>query len=219
MSKTITIATLNLKGGAGKTSTAVNLGGVLHESGRKPILIDLDPQESASYWARQGGNKFPYPVIPLKVGQAKQFKAKIEQLIKDHQADTVLFDCPPALADEALIAALLSDIALIPVSPSPLDIWAAEKAIETIKEARQERKGLPKVAIVPSRLVPNTVLAREIKGSLKQFNEPIAPAITMRVAIAEACIAGLPINLYQPESPSHKEFQALMKFVNTNLRK
>src|SRR5580693_1623582 len=109
MSKIFTIAALSLKGGSAKTTTAINLGGVLHESGRKPILIDIDPQASASCWAKQGGEKFPYPVISLKVGNAKQFKAKLDQLIKEHKADTVIFDCPPALADEALIAALLSD--------------------------------------------------------------------------------------------------------------
>ena len=163
MSKTITIATINLKGGSGKSSTILNLGGVIHESGRKPLLIDIDPQQSATRWAAQGGKEFPFPVIPLKIGNAKQFQAKIEQLQKEHKADTILFDTPPALADESLVSALLSDLVLIPITPSPLDIWAGEQAIATIKEARKERKGLPKVAIVPSRLMPNTVLAKEIR--------------------------------------------------------
>jgi chromosome partitioning protein len=131
----------------------------------------------------------------------------------------VLFDTAPQLADAALVAALLCDIALIPITPSPLDIWAGEQAISTIRDARQERKGLPKVTLVPSRLMPNTVLAKEIKGSLKQFNEQIAPAISMRVAIAEAAISGLPISHYAPNSPGHKEFKDLMKFVLTNIRK
>lgn len=218
--KLLTIAAINLKGGSSKTSTILNLGGVLHESGRRPILIDIDPQQSATRWAIQGKEKFPFPVISLSVGKnAKQFKAQIDQLVKKHGADTILFDTPPQLEDEALISALLADLVIIPITPSPLDIWAGEKAIEAIKEARAERKGLPKVAIIPSRLMPNTLLAKEVKTSLKHFNEPIAPSITMRVAIAEAGIAGLPINLYAPGGASHKEFQCLAKFLLTNLRK
>jgi chromosome partitioning protein len=220
MSKTLTIAAINLKGGSCKTSTIVNLGGVLHENGHKPLLIDLDPQKSASQWAIQGGEKFPYPVVSIDVGKdAKRFKAKLDQLIKDHKVDTILFDTPPQLEDEAFISALLCDVVLIPLTPSPLDLWAGQQAISTINEARQERNGMPKVVLVPSRLVPNTVLAKEIKGSLKQFNEPISPAITMRVAVAEAGIAGQTINLYAPGSASHKEFQSLAKFVLTNMRK
>lgn len=219
MTRTL-IAAINLKGGSCKTSTIINLGGVLHEDGRKVIVFDLDPQQSATRWAKQGGDKFPYPVIALEVGKSiKYFKERLDAITKEHNADVVLFDTAPQLADAALIAALLCDIALIPVTPSPLDIWAAEEAISTVKDARQERGGLPKVALVPSRLMPNTVLAKEIKGSLAQFNEKVTPAISMRVAIAEAAISGLPVGHYAPRSPSHKEFTNLMKFTLTNLRK
>lgn len=221
MSKTITISAVNLKGGAGKSSTIINLGGVLHESGRKPILIDCDPQQSATRWASQGGDRFPYPVVPMSIGRsAKLFKEQVDHLVRQHGANVVLFDTPPQLQDEALLSALLSDAVLIPITPSPLDIWAGELAVNTVREARQERGGpQPWMGLVPSRLVTNTALAKEITATLKQFGEPVAPAITMRVAMAEACIAGLPIHLYAPNSPSHKEFTNLMKFVFTKISK
>lgn len=220
MNKPLTIAALNLKGGCAKTTTAVNLGGVLHESGRKPLLIDIDPQKSATFWSKQGRDEFPFPVVPIEVNNAKQFKAQLDKLIRDHKADTVIFDCPPALAKEALLAALLADVVLVPVTPSPLDIIATQDAITTIKDARKERNGkFPQAVLIPSRLVQGTVLAREIKGSLKQFEELIAPAISMRVALSEACIAGQTINHYAPNSASHKEFKSLMKFILTNLKK
>lgn len=218
---TAIISVINLKGGSSKSSTIVNLGGVLHESGKRPILIDIDPQQSATRWAQQGGEDFPFPVIAIEIGKnIQRFKADLSKLIKEHRADTVLFDTPPALSNEALISALLSDLVLIPITPSPLDIWAGEQAIKTVKEARQERKGkLPKIAIVPSRLIPKTLLAKEINASLQKFSEPISPSISMRVAMAEACIAGLPINLYAPNSVSHKEFKNLLKFVYMNIKK
>lgn len=216
-----TISAINLKGGAAKTSTILNLGGVLHEDGRKPILIDCDPQQSAKRWAEQGESKFPFPVIALDVGKnVSKLKDELDKLIRSHKADTVLFDTPPQLEEEALVAALLSDIVIIPVTPSPLDIWAAQKAVETVQEARKERKcGLPKVIIVPSKISKGTILAKEVRSTLKQFNEPISPSISLRVAMIEAAIAGLPIHLYAKNSPSHKEFQDLWKFVLTNLKK
>jgi chromosome partitioning protein len=215
-----TIAAINLKGGCSKTTTCINLAGVYQESGQKPLILDLDPQKSASFWARQGGDTFPYPVAAIEMGDIKQFKAQMDQLVKQHSANLVIFDCPPALASEALVAALLADLVLVPVSPSPLDIVATQEAVSTIREARKERKGhLPKAVLVPSRLVKGTVLAREIQGTLKELGEPIAPSISMRVALVEASIKGEPIHKYAPGSHSHLEFKNLMKFINTNLRK
>lgn len=221
MKNTLIISTINLKGGASKTSTIINLGGAICESGRMPILIDCDLQESATRWASQGGDKFPFPVVPMKIGKdVKKFKEKMERVSKEHKADVILFDTPPQLQEEALLTALLSDVILIPISPSPLDIWAGEQAINTVKQARELRKdGFPKIILVPSRLMPNTLLGKEIKGSLEKFKEPIAPPITMRVAMVEACIAGLPVNLYAKNSTSHKEFKSLMKFVFSKISK
>ncbi|ADI39330.1 ParA family protein [Waddlia chondrophila] len=217
--KTI-ISCLNLKGGCGKSSTIVNLGGVFSENKKKPLLIDLDEQQSSTHWARQGGDKFPFPVIPLSIETAGKVKSEIERLANEHKADTILIDTPPQLEDDALITALLSDIVLIPVSPSPLDLWAAQQAVNTIKDAREERGGkLPKAILIPSRVMNRTTLAKDIKGSLKAFGEPISPAISLRVAIAEAAIAGLPIGHYAPNSPGHKEFTNLWKFVNSQIRK
>jgi chromosome partitioning protein len=212
---------INLKGGASKTSTILNLGGVLHESGRKPLLIDCDFQRSATKWAAQGSDKFPFLVIPIKIGKdVKKFKERLDEITEEHKADVILFDTPPQLQNEALLTALLADIILIPISASPLDLWAGEQAVSTVREAQEVRKcALPKIILVPSRLLPNTVLAREIKGSLEQFNESISPAITARVVMIEAAIAGLPVNLYAPESSSHNEFKELMKFIFTKIKK
>lgn len=211
----VVVSIINLKGGSGKTSTIINLGGVLREKGHVPLLIDCDPQQSASQWAVQGGDVFPFHVSPLTIGKnAGTFHSKLQKLIAKHKADFILFDSPPALASESLVAALLSDIVLIPVGASPLDIWATEEALKAVKEARKERGGeAPKVVIVPSRLLPQTILAKEINTALKDFNEPIGPPITSKVAMVEAAIAGLTVDLYAPNGPSHKEFKLLMTFI------
>jgi chromosome partitioning protein len=115
---------------------------------------------------------------------------------------------------------MLSDIILVPVSPSALDIWAAQEAIKTIREARAERGGkLPKIVLVPSRVLTRSSLGRDIADTLKAFGEPVSPAISSRVAIAESAIAGLPISVYAPKSAGHNEFLNLWKFVSSEIRK
>ena len=214
------IACLNLKGGCGKSSTIVNIGGILAEDNIRPLLIDLDAQMSATQWAKQGGKDFPFPVIPLSVKTAGKVRAEIEKTAAEHNADVILIDTPPQLEDDALIAALLADIVLIPVSPSPLDLWAAEQAVKTIREAREERGGeLPRAVLIPSRVLSRTTIGRDIEETLKSFGEPVSPPICLRVAMAESAIAGLPISKYAPKSPSHKEFINLWKFVNAEIRK
>jgi len=200
------ISVINLKGGSSKSSIIMNLGGVFKDIGKNPLLIDLDPQQSATRWASQGAGQFLFPVIPLEVVNVKQFKIDLNRMETENGSDIVLFDTPPAIQNESMVAALLSDIVLIPITPSPLDLWAAEQAISTVKEVQTERGGNPNIILVPARLMPNTVLGKEIYIALRGYNELIAPAISMRIAMAEAPIVGQTINTYAPNSASHKEF-------------
>jgi len=54
---TTIISALNQKGGAGKTTMAINLAACLIEQGRRVVVADADPQQSAARWARQGGRR------------------------------------------------------------------------------------------------------------------------------------------------------------------
>jgi chromosome partitioning protein len=121
-----------------------------------------------------------------------------------------VIDCPPELADPALVAALLSDIVLVPVTPSPLDLWAAKQAVATAQEARTLRDGRkPLISLVPSKLLPHTVLARDLPAALAALAEPVAPGITQRVALIEAIVLGQTIRTYAKASPAAAEFTAL----------
>jgi chromosome partitioning protein len=86
-----------------------------------------------------------------------------------------------------LVAALLADLVLVPVTPSPLDLWAATQAVATAQEARVLRAGLKSLlSLVPSKLLSQTILARDLPAALAALGEPVAPAITQRVALVEA---------------------------------
>ena len=220
----VIIAIANLKGGCAKTTTAVNLAAALTELRQSCLLIDMDSQQSATRWAGQapGGGVFDLRerVKPLRPERgAARFKADLERLAGDYRADVLLLDLAPELREPTMIATMLAHAVLVPVTPSPLDIWAAEAAAELAAEARRERGGkLPVTMLIPSRLVSGTILARDIPDSLKHLGA-VAPGIHQRVAMVEATIAGQTIADYQPGGPSHQEFQALGKYVLQYLRK
>jgi chromosome partitioning protein len=215
------ISCLNLKGGVGKSTIITNLASVFKEKNFKPILIDLDSQQSVAKWYSQGNKSFGFSVFSIFLDlEPKEILSIINQFILDEQATHVFIDCPPQLAKETFIAALISDLVLVPITPSPFDLWAAEESIETIKEARKEKgsQGIPKALLVPSKVFPNTVLGKSIKKSLKKYGEPIAPFISNRIALPESIISGMTIVQYAPSSPSYLEFINLFKCVKTHLR-
>jgi len=209
------ISLLNLKGGVGKTTLCINLASMFKKKKMKPLVIDLDPQKSASMWAQQKGSDFPIDVLPLSLESGPtKFKKELDACILEYTPSVLLIDNPPELDSTSQCSCLLSDLVLIPVSPSPLDIWAAEKAIQVVKEARLERKGgLPKALFLPSKLQVGTVIGKELLKTLKEFKEKIAPPVYQRVSMVESAIAGTTIDNYAPDGPSHKEFANLFKFV------
>ena len=209
------ISLLNLKGGVGKTTLCINLASMFKKKKMKPLVIDLDPQKSASMWAQQKGSDFPIDVLPLSLESGPtKFKKELDACILEYTPSVLLIDNPPELDSTSQCSCLLSDLVLIPVSPSPLDIWAAEKAIQVVKEARLERKGgLPKALFLPSKLQVGTVIGKELLKTLKEFKEKITPPVYQRVSMVESAIAGTTIDNYAPDGPSHKEFANLFKFV------
>lgn len=218
------ISCLNLKGGSGKTTTAVNLAAAIGES-RRVRLLDLDPQRSATRWASQSreepaGEDFCLrrDVHHVEASRpAPAVRAELDRAERDRVA-VVILDCPPELEDRSLVAALVSDLALVPVTPSPLDLWAAERAVATAREARAERGGaLPRIALVPSRTIASTVLARELPATLAALGEPVAPGISQRVALVECAVVGQTIDTYAPGSPAHGEFTNLRNYVMETL--
>ena len=209
------ISCLNLKGGCGKSTICLNLAACLATT-NKVMAVDLDPQRSITRWSKQAGKELDY-VHPLTLDSkkpAKQFKYDLESLIAKFKSDIVLLDTPPQLEAAALLAALVSDVLLIPTTPSPLDIWAAEAAVETGREARKERGGRkPRMVLIPSRLQAGTVLGRELSVTLAALGEPVGPGISQRVALVESAITGQTIDKYAPTSPSHLEFKKLAKYI------
>lgn len=204
------IALIQQKGGVGKSTLAANLAGEFLRQGRTVKLLDLDPQESLATWARLGQGLLSGRVEHVSAAHPGPFKAAVERARQ--QAERVLLDCPPGLPDTGLMAALVADVALLPVTPSPLDLIASQQALRLLREAQAQRRDRkPLIALAPSRVVRHTVLGRDLRSSLKPLGERILPAVSQRIAIAEAVLHGLTLREYAPASAGVEEFQRLAR--------
>lgn len=214
-----TVAIVNQKGGVGKTTLTMNLAAVLAE--RSPVfVIDADPQRSATRWASLR-EESDFEVHPLeRPTHPLSFRAMRDRLAHAVEGSIVLIDCPPSVEDDASrIALRLADLALIPILPSPVDLWAAEAAVDLALRTRSRQGNeLPRVALVPNQL-RSTTLSFELPDSLKELGERVAPGISLRVAVAESAEWGWTVSEYAPSHPSDVEFRRLASFVRRELRK
>ena len=202
------IAVIQQKGGVGKSTITANLAGEFLKKGRTVALLDLDPQESLTIWANFGEGLLKGRVQTVSTEDPKHFKAIIDAAKRG--ADRVLLDCPPGLPDTGLMAGLVADIVLLPVTPSPLDVVATKKALDLMREAQNQRRDRkPVIGLVPSRVIHTTVLGRDLKDTLKPMGEAILPGISQRIAIAEAVLQGLTLREYAPTSEGVDEFKEL----------
>ena len=203
------ISFLNQKGGVGKTTLAVHAAAGLALEGLNVILVDADPQGSALDWmaARQKPPLFPVVGMPRPVlhRQVPRLAAGV---------DAVVIDGPPSLANIARSAMLASDLVLIPVQPSPYDVWAVGDLIELVGEARIDHDHLD-ARFVVSRRIANTVIGRDVTAALGEWPVQVLEThITQRVAFAESAATGLAVMETSPGSVAAMEIRALVAEVS-----
>lgn len=172
MAKVISI--LNQKGGVGKTTIATNLAHGLHLKDYKVLLVDSDPQGSVRDW-NVANNSRLLPVMAIDRVSISEDLHKFKS-----SYDVVIIDGASRI--EKLSAAVIraSDIVLIPVQPSPYDVWATSDLVEMIK-ARQQLLGIPQAAFIPSILTKNTILSREIRKDLMEYGFPVFDSFTTKL--------------------------------------
>ena len=195
---------LNQKGGVGKTTLSVNLAACLARTGARVLLIDADPQGSALDWAAARQSEPLFSVVGFPRATIHK---EIAQLGQGYEH--IIIDGPPRVTDLARSAIMASDIVVIPVQPSPYDIWAAEEVVKLITEARVYKENIKSVFVV-NRKITNTAIGRDVREALAAYPiHVLDAAIAQRVVFAEAAAQGQAIFEIDPTGPAVAEVEAV----------
>lgn len=201
------IAILNQKGGAGKTTLATNLAHALTLSGRRVLLVDADPQGSARDWNAANEGR----VLPV-IGLDRE-TLPVDLRAVESGYDWVVIDGAPQVARLSAAAIRAADIVVIPVQPSPYDVWATADLVELIKARQEVTGGRPKAVFLCSRAIRNTKLSREIVDALEGYGLPtLKSGTTQRVIYPTTASHGLTV-LSDPDCEAAQEVLAIMREI------
>ena len=182
------IAVINQKGGTGKTTLALNLAAGLAR--RAPTaVIDADPQRSISQWIAMGDSESGLPVAtPIGADPA----ATIAHLKQSHRY--VVVDCPPTVQGAVIDAVMTAaDRVLIPVLPSPLDLWASVEMAALVREAQQNNQAL-QAWLVLNQVETRNALSRVMQQAVAEFDLPLLQAsLQRRAAYRSAAVEGVSV--------------------------
>lgn len=197
------IAVLNQKGGSGKTTIATHLARALQIDGADVLLVDSDPQGSARDWAAVREDQ-PVPVVGID-------RPTIERDLKSlAKKDFVVIDGAPQAADLAVSAIKAANFVLIPVQPSPYDIWATADLVDLVKSRMEVTDGFLQAAFVVSRAIKGTKIGAEIEGALNEYGLPVLRArITQRVSYPSTAAGGTTVIDLEPGGDAALEIMAL----------
>lgn len=194
------VSVINQKGGAGKTTLALNLAGALHKAGKKILIADTDPQGSIVQW--QAIN--PAPVFEVRhILKPMRLKTAVN-LQKGF--DFLIIDSPPALEKTTVQNLMVSDMTIIPVSPSPLDIWSVNDTVALVKKIMKKNRKL-KAGLLIYRKIPGTKIGKEVREALEAYGFMVFNTeITQKIAAVESINAGVTVIQSAPGSKSAAEF-------------
>ena len=188
------IAVLNQKGGSGKTTIATHLARALQLQGSSVLLVDSDKQGSARDWSAVNESN-PVTVIGLD-------RPTLDRDLKNiSDKDFVVIDGSPQATDLAVSAIKAADFVLIPVQPSPYDIWATSDLVDLVKQRIEMTDNRLKSAFVVSRAIKNTKIGGEVSEVLTEYGLPVLDArIVQRIAYPNSAAIGKTV--FETESKS-----------------
>ncbi|MCB1959363.1 MAG: ParA family protein [Rhodocyclaceae bacterium] len=217
MARAPIITLVSQKGGAGKSTVTMQLAAGLARRGRRVEVVDLDAQESATRWAAAASPEHPFPArVHCFTAAPYELPDKLAKWRK--RADVILLDCPPSIDHPRTLAALNhTDLAVVPVVPSPTDLWSTRAIERLILQLQQQRPALQGV-LLPNR-VGHTSLAADVIEVMQDFDLPVLAArLGQRNAYAQsAAIGGSVFDLGSAAQPAQLEVLRLVSAIAKRL--
>jgi chromosome partitioning protein len=205
------ISFLNQKGGVGKTTLSTNVACGLANHSFRTLLVDGDPQGSARDWheANQGSS------IPCVGLDRETLPSDIKAIYEGY--DIVVIDGAPQIAKLSAAAIRVSNVVLIPVQPSPYDVWATADLVDLIKQRQQISESLQAFFVI-SRIIKNTNISKEVTSALVEYGLPVMDSKTSQL-IAYANTAANGQSVLNIDGQAAKEIQNLVneiisRFIN-----
>lgn len=180
------ISTVSLKGGSGKTTTAINLAVYYSSLNYSVTIVDADENENSIKWSGvRDCSVNPVTVVGLKNPAA--LRNNINEL--HSKTDIVIIDGTPAINEISATIMLLSDLTIFPLQASPLDVWAFDEKFmpkfEEIKTIQPDLKGI----ILLNNIDPRTKFSREIKEFVNDYKLPVLKTVISDLQVYKDCIA------------------------------
>lgn len=197
------IAVLNQKGGSGKTTIATHLARAWQLGGADLLLVDSDPQGSARDWAAAHDDQ-PVPVVGID-------RPIIDKSLKSiGRKDYIIIDGAPQIEALAVSAIKAAGFVLIPVQPSPYDVWATADLVDLVKARVDIMDGRLQAAFVISRAIKGTKIGHEITAALADYGLPVlASRVTQRVIYPTSAATGQTVFERDPDGEAAQEIRAL----------
>lgn len=199
-----TLAIASQKGGAGKTTLAINLAVAAEQAGKATVILDLDPQASATGWrdTREAEAPAVISVVPARLASSLRGA-------EEGGADLAVIDTPPHAESSALAAARAADLILIPCRISAFDLRAIGATAELARIA-----GKPAFAVLNAASPGAHKLIEEAKMAIAAHELQVSPAVVpRRAALIHAITAGKAASEFEPKGHAAAEIAALYRWV------
>jgi chromosome partitioning protein len=214
------IVVTNAKGGCGKTTLATNLAGYLAMAGNAVALYDFDPQGSSMQWLRARNENRPLIRGVTACVQPGQAVTRSWQLRVPPGTQVIVADTPAGVAGQELLDIVRgTDVILIPVCPSPIDIHAAARFIRDLLIVGKARQHRVRLAVVANRVRLNTRTHESLQRFLAGLNIPFITSLRDTQLYARAAEEGLCIHeLEEPRARRDVEqWHPLVEWVGVDV--
>lgn len=202
------IAFLAQKGGSGKTTLAVHTAVAATEAGESVVVIDTDPQKSATVWGDARSQE-----APIVATAAASELGRVLEAANQERMTLAIVDTAPHAAPDATRIVRAVDLVAIPVRPTAFDIAAAGSAVDIVKAA-----GVRAVFVLSACPFRSPEIA-ETRTVLAEYGLPIAPVeIIDRRAFARAVATGRAVTEFESDGKAATEIRALWAWLKEQMQ-